>query len=357
MEQTPIETPTPVAPARPNRNWIWWALGGVLLLALIAFSSGYGGYLAAIEQRTAFEVTQVASETQAQFNLALEDIAGKRYEAARQRLEYILRLEPNFPQAQALLADVLVQMSITATPSPQPTPTLTPTPDLRAREELYLQAREQLLNQKWSEAIETLLSLRKKDPTYLAVDIDGMLFVALRNRGVQKISTGDLEGGTYDLSLAQGFGPLDTEARAWREWATLYIRGASFWDVDWAQAVSYFSQLAPLAPNLMDGSFVTASQRYFESMIKYGDWLAQHGSWCDAQAQYEAAMAYRSSPEIQPTAVYALEQCAVGAGGSGEGGSETPSETITPDPNVTPEPTPTLEAGEPTAEPSVTPTP
>ena len=102
-----------------------------------------------------------------------------------------------------------------------------------------------LIGRDWTGAIDTLLLLRKNYPDYMAVKVDDMLFVALRNRGIDKIAQlHDLEGGNYDLTLAERFGPLDAEARNWRDWAELYIRGASFWDVDWAQSVYYFSQLA-----------------------------------------------------------------------------------------------------------------
>ena len=102
-----------------------------------------------------------------------------------------------------------------------------------------------------------------------------MLFVALRNRGIDKIAQlHDLEGGNYDLTLAERFGPLDSEARNWRDWADLYIRGASFWDVDWGQAIYYFSQLASAAPNLSDLSGWTASSRYMDALLGYGDWFA-----------------------------------------------------------------------------------
>jgi len=54
-------------------------------------------------------------------------------------------------------------------------------------------------------------------------------------------------------------------------WARYYILGASFWELDWAQAVNYFSQVADAAPNLRDASNVTASQRYYQALLKYGD--------------------------------------------------------------------------------------
>jgi hypothetical protein len=130
-----------------------------------------------------------------------------------------------------------------------------------------------------SNAIETTYS-RKRYPDYNDKS-RRMLYVALRNRGVDKIALeADLEGGMYDLTLAEKFGPLDAEATNWRSWAELYRLGAGFWDIDWGQAVNYFSQLASAAPNLMDGSGLTARDRYREALLSYGDWLVQKGEWC-----------------------------------------------------------------------------
>jgi len=316
---------------------VLWAVLGVLILGLIAGASGYSGYLAAIDQRTSFEITSVAAMVQSQYDLAMEDMAANRLDLARQRLEYVIRLNPQFPGAADQLANVMVQMSITATPTTIPTPTLTPTEDLRDRDELFQRSRELLAGGDWSTAIDTLLVLRKKDPEFNAVEVDGMLDLALRNRGVEKISgEADLEGGIYDLSLAEAFGPLDVDARGWREWASLYIRGASFWGVNWQQAVLYFSQVAPYAPTLRDSSGRTAFQRYYESLIGYGDWLAAQGAWCDAQLQYEEAQRQRNFSEVQPTVTYLYQQCintpTPSPSPTGQTALETPTPEVTPTP-------------------------
>ncbi len=357
--EDPVQSTEP-APALRSKMWILWGLGGIVLLILIALTSVYGGYQAAIEQRTAFQATRNATEAQAQFSLALVDIATKNYEQARQRLEYIIKIAPDFPGVADKLAEVMVAMGTTATPTPMPTLAPTPTPDLRDRDQLYLRARELMAGADWDTAIDTLLTLRKKDPAYMAVEVDGLLFVCLRNRGVDKISRhSDLEGGTYDLALAQAFGPLDVEAKNWRDWAELYIRGASFWGVDWEKAVLYFSEIATIAPNLMDGSQITASERYYQALMKYGDWLAQQGRWCDAQAQYETAQGIRNNDNLQPTAEYAAQQCSAPQQSPEPAGppSITPSGTPpTPTPSLTPGVENTATATF-TPEPTITPTP
>jgi tetratricopeptide (TPR) repeat protein len=342
----PPEIPDlPAEPPKGRKTWILWAFLGVLLLALIAAGSAYAGYNSAIDQRTKYQSTLVAGETANQYVLAQQDIALGNYDRARQRLEYIIQIDPNYPNVSEQLANVLTQQRITATPTFAPTPTLTPTPDFRTRDDLFAQAQNFLIARDWTNAIDTLLLLRKNYPDFMAVKVDDMLFVALRNRGIDKIAQlHDLEGGNYDLTLAERFGPLDAEASNWRDWAELYIRGASFWDVDWGQAVYYFSQLASAAPNLSDSSGWTASNRYLDALLGYGDWFAAKSQWCDAQAQYDTYMTLLASSQVEPTAVYAADQCAQGASATGTPGSETPTpggETPTP---VTPVPTDTQQA-------------
>jgi type II secretory pathway pseudopilin PulG len=336
------------APVKPKRGWGWllWIVLGIIGLLLIAGGSAYGGYHSAIQDRTANESTQVAGEVQAQYNLALQDINDKNFDLARQRLEYIIRLDPSYPGAVDRLSEVLLEQRITATPTTAPTPTLSPTPDYRGRDELYSEAQVSMAAGEWSTAIDTLLTLRKKYPDYMAIKVDGMLYVALRNRGIDKISLeSDLEGGTYDLTLAEGFGPLDAEAKNWRDWAELYIRGASFWDVDWSQVVFYFSQLAPAAPNLRDGSGWTATDRYMQGLLKYGDWLAARGEWCKAQEQYDLYMTLLADPQVEPTAAHASDKC-----NDNGGEDEQPTETPTPGgaaqdyPTATATPSPTVTA-------------
>jgi tetratricopeptide (TPR) repeat protein len=333
IPEPPAETP------RGKRRWILWAFIGVLLLAMIAGGSAFAGYNSAIDKRTQYQSTMVAGEASNQYVLAQQDIALGNYDRARQRLEYIIQIDPNYPSASEQLAFVLIQQRITASPTQAPTPTLTPTPDYRGRDDLFTQAQSLLVALDWTGTIDTLLLLRKNYPDYMPVKVDDMLFVALRNRGVDKIAQlHDLEGGNYDLTLAERFGPLDAEARNWRDWADLYIRGASFWDVDWAQAVYYFSQLADAAPNLSDSSGWTASNRYLDALLGYGDWFATQEQWCDAQQQYDTYMSMIANPQVEPTAVYAADKCTQASAPPPPPPADTPTPTMTPEASTTPYP-------------------
>jgi tetratricopeptide (TPR) repeat protein len=334
IPEEPAETP------KARRRWILWSFLGVLLLAFIAAGSAYAGYNSAIDQRTQYQSTLVAGEASNQYVLAQQDIALGNYDRARQRLEYIIQIDPNFPNVSDQLAFVLTQQRITASPTLAPSPTLTPTPDYRGRDDLFTQAQNLLVGRDWTGTIDTLLLLRKNYPDYMPVKVDDMLYVALRNRGIDKIAQQhDLEGGNYDLTLAERFGPLDAEARNWRDWADQYIRGASFWDVDWAQAVYYFSLLADAAPNLSDSSGWTASSRYLDALLGYGDWFALQGQWCDSQQQYDTYMSMLANPQVEPTAVYAADKCSqASAPPPPPPTTDTPTPTVTEEPATTPYP-------------------
>lgn len=290
--------PSPAKAGKPR--WVTLALLGLGALLLIAAASAFGGYRSGIHLRESAKATQDAEQIQLQFALGEQELAAGEYNRARQRFEYVIRIDPEFPGAQENLAKVLAMLNTTATPTLAPTPTVTPTPDTRNQEELFESAQQALENRDWTAVIDTLLQLRKISPDFHAVEADGMLWLALRNRGQEKImQQADLEGGIYDLTLAARFGPLDVEAQGVMNWAQMYITGASFWEVDWAQAVQYFSEIAPQVPGLRDGSGLTSTERYRLALIGYGISLAKQEEWCEAVAQFEIAAGMGNFTEEQ----------------------------------------------------------
>jgi tetratricopeptide (TPR) repeat protein len=326
-------------PARRQKSsaltWLLLPIAGAVALVLIAMLSAFGGYTSGINLRQDAEKTQVAGSIDEQYSLAMDDITQGQYYRARQRLEYVIKANPNYPGAADKLAEVLLELNTTATPTTQPTPTVTPTPDTRNVQDLFNQANQALLDSKWSDAMENLLQLRKVDPAYQAVNVDGMLFVALRNRGRDKIlKEADLEGGIYDLTLAAKFGPLDAEAQGLLNWTTLYITGASFWGIDWEQAVNYFQQVAPNVPNLMDGSKMTATERLRQALFELGNQQASAGQGCKALKSYQESLAIAADPKVQQAAELASKGC---EGGGGVGAGQT---TETPKPGKKPKKTP-----------------
>jgi tetratricopeptide (TPR) repeat protein len=302
-----VDTPAP----RKPRRWLW-VLGGLLVLLLMTASGGYAGYRTALSERLEKESANVAMVALTQFQIGLDDLAAGRYETARDRFEYVIELDPSFPGAVEKLSEALLAMAIVNTPTPRPTPTIeiTPTPDLRGAEELYDTALQHLRAKEWDMAIQTLDRLRQEDLSYRTLDVDGMYFIALRHRGVQKIIfAGNLEGGMYDLSLTERFGPLDHEANGFRNWARMYVSGASFWEVDWERVLSYFSQIYLALPNLRDGSNITAVERFRRASIGYGDQLMEAEEYCLAIDQYNNALSITDDPEVRTKKEAAFSGC------------------------------------------------
>lgn len=269
-----------------------------------------------------------------QYNLALAEIEAGDYYLARQRLEYIFSQNNGFFDVRQQLINVMALTGISTQPA-NVEPTATPTLDPRPKEDLFAAAQARISARDWTAAIDTLLALRKADPSFRTAEVDGWLYAALRNRGVQHIiEQGLFEPGLYDFALAEAFGPLDHEASQYREWARLYLYGNAFWFAYPQDAAYYFGLLTAYAPNLTDASGLSAFYRYRQSLIHYADQLAAAQDWCAAYDQYHLAQAARQDNGLQPTADYAMTQCI----GPSETPSATPSFTLTPALTLTPSP-------------------
>lgn len=282
---------TPLAP-KPKRGR-GFLLNTLIVLIVIAVTL-FAGYQSGIATRKQNQAATLSQQLAEQLQLVETDMQTGKYEVARQRLEFIIANDPAFPGAQQKLTEVLVQINLQqGIQSPTPTASMTPTPDFSGAEQAYASAAQFITAQDWPGAIRALDSLRKLDPAYNQSQVDGMYYFTFVNYGKSLIGQGNLEGGIYQLTLAERFGPLDRDANALREGARVYLIGASFWELDWEQAVNYFAQASSWG-NLWDGT-MTSAERYWFAQMRYGDDLYAKGEYCgdnDALAQYQRAMAY-----------------------------------------------------------------
>lgn len=311
----PNRTSTKPGGKKRDLTWFIWVLIGSALFWGFALIGAELGYQSGMRAYRNWESVEIARWLNEQFLLGVQDYQAGRFDLARQRFDYILQYDPNFPGAQAQLELALRQLQVTATFAPAPTvnlPTVTatPTPDFRPVEQLYTQARALFDQGDFSGSIDTVINLRRIDLAYRVVEVDGLLYSALRNRGVKKIQEeGNLGGGIYDLAQAERFGPIDATAASLQSLARLYMLGLSFWEVYPEKAVYYFGQVASAAAYLHDGSGWTAKERWRASLVQYGDLLAARGDWCEAQVQYEQALAVRSDDKLQSTMEAARDRC------------------------------------------------
>ncbi len=324
---------------KPNkpRRWRWVLIGIVLVLLLGGIGAGVGYYLG-IQNRLNAETSQVAMVTTTQFELGMADLEAGRYEMARKRFEYIIKVNPNFPGIEEKLTEVMLKMATVATPTENvpPTPTVEPTQDLRTEEQIFNHADALLKSSQWTSAIETLDILRQQNLEYRPLEVDGMYYTALRFRALDKIVIeGNLEGGIYDLTLAEQFAPIDKDADGFRSWAKYYLTGSSFWEVNWSQVVNYFGQVYAALPNLRDGAGWTATERFRIGSIRLGDELMEQERYCEGRDQYQIALSLGNDGTLAPTATKAQLLCA------------PPTSTPRP-PTATSEVLPTSESVEPT---------
>lgn len=340
----------PPAPGRPNGKQRKMGRAAKVLLTAAAFLgglvllvgiSGAAGFFTGKNEGDTIATLEMSTYLMTQYQRAADDYAAGNYLLARDRLVYIVEKDREFSAAVDLLIEVQMVLNLTATPPPSTaTVTMTPTPDMRPADDQYNTAVLLITQGAWDLALETLSNLRKVHPSFRIVDVDGLMYLALRNRGVEKIRSGELEGGIYDFSLAEKFGPLDNEANNYRGWARLYLLGNAFWGAYPEQAAYYYGQLVGVGVDIRDASGVSAFYRYWASLAQMGDFSAEEGEWCLASEQYQVALNSAAWDSLFPTATHAYNQCA----------ALTPSVTPTPTYTVTIDPlTLTAEASQPPA--------
>ena len=210
---------------RKLARFLLWAVvfGAIVLFSLAA--GALAGYQSGTGSQRATATMLAKSSIDEQFALAVQDIAEARFEIAYRRLEYVIAQDPAFPGATDKMAEVMTILYATATPTLLPsTATPTPTRDLRPVEDQLNLALSLVAEQKWVEAIDSLVGLRKEDPAFRTAKVDGLMYISLRMLGFDKIwKEGDLNGGIYDLVLASRFGPIDAQANSARNLARLSI--------------------------------------------------------------------------------------------------------------------------------------
>lgn len=335
------ETPTP----KKRRPFIRIILLGLLAVLVLGALGALGGYLTALSDREENQARIVSTEVADQFVLGLVAFGRGSYEVARQHFEYILKIDPNNAAAAEKLTETLLKLNETdALPTTAPTPTLTPTPDTRSQDELYNLALSYRDQEDWTALLETLDTLRVKNPDYKTVEIDGMYYLAYRNRGLYRIQVeGNLEGGIFDLNRAELFGYLDAEATNYRTWAARYITGLSYWGIDWQEVINYFSPLVLSAPYLSDSNYFTAQDRLATAQVEINyDTLNSallrynQKDWCEAYDLFNQAGAYIQLGEADlakfqdaKNKCFGIEPTVEGGAVPTEGG-ETPTETPTP---------------------------
>lgn len=336
---TPSISRRSFAPRGETRFLFLTAFLLVMAVLMVVVFSGFVGYQSGQKIYKDQKDADHQAYLEEQYTLAILDYEEGRLQLALQRLEYIYSENPTMKEAADKWVEIQLAMQGTATPldaSSTPQPTISPTPDSRPKEDLFVAAQQHYKSEEWTETIETLLSLRKTDPNYRYVEVDGMIYAALRNRGVVKIlNEGQFEAGLYDFSLAEKYGPLDGQAENYRGWARLYLQGNSFWYAYPEIAASYYGQLVGVAPNLTDASGYSAWGRYWQSLLQIAEQYEAAEDWCAAEDAYQTVINAGSNAEVEAAYQAAKTACLATIP------TETPTPSLIPTSTLTPVPSET----------------
>lgn len=243
-----------------------------------------------------------------QLELARENLAEGSDNLALTRLEYVLSLDPNNPDALTM-RDGLVN----ATPEPTAAPTIEPAPESSLVEEVddveahaQLQAVQDLISAKrWDEALPALLAFQRRFPGYERAQTDRMLYDTYISLGLKHVNSDNIELGLNYFSQAERLGDLPQEALDYRVWADLYFGAVSWSGVNWEYAANYWRELCAAAPFFKD-----ACNRLGAALEKQGDQFAFQMEWCPAAQAYQEAWNRRPSQTLESKLNNARDGCA-----------------------------------------------
>jgi hypothetical protein len=335
-----------------------WLLGIPLALLFVMGISVTTGYMQGIRTRDETEVVVIAQALKEQMDTGIDDLLAGRHDLARQRFEYVIEKDPNYPGARELLDQTLLALNEpTPTPSPASSPTPTETPDMTSYDGIFGSAQSAFAREEWATALDLLLILRGSDPYFRVSEVNQLMAISLRNLGMDELLQSLLEQGIYHITLAERFGPLDGQALSWRNSASFYTFANSYYGLDWKLSTEYFGQIC--AANIWG-----ACRKYGESALEYAKILVKEGDVCQATLFFEIAFAYIINDGVAPTATEVFSLCQTATAPVPTGtitltptpGTFTPTATL---PGDTPTPTPTglIDSPTPNFTPTATPSP
>ena len=335
------EAPGEVKRAGPSTSRLALIFAGVLLVVMAI--AAWVGYQTGQQLQVSQAQSTLAADLDTQWRLAEQDIAAGRDRFALQRIEYIVSINPNYPNANERLAQLRASLEVT-----EPAPTVTPTRRPVSEDPATILAEMQRYagESNWDAVIDEAAHLRTLNRDFEPKAVDQLLYTALRSRGLERIKGDEVELGIADLDYAALFAPLDQEALSYKEYGRMYLAGIGNYGLNWARAVSALSELYSIGPY-----YKNANQLLYKALIAYAYELESYGDNCLAAEQYRFAAQMDAGAEgaLQGTPQAAVATADVNC-------QLTPYPPIaTIDPNATVDPNATLDPAA-TLDPNATPT-
>src|SRR3954469_13726706 len=99
-------------PRKVKKRRIGILIAALVVLAAIGFG-GLAGYAQGVGARMNAQQTSEGRSVAEQYTLAEKAFAEKRYDLARQHLDYVIKQNQAYPGAVALLTKLMVEMAVT----------------------------------------------------------------------------------------------------------------------------------------------------------------------------------------------------------------------------------------------------
>ncbi|HEX9923283.1 MAG TPA: hypothetical protein VGD99_11525 [Anaerolineae bacterium] len=313
-EYDELEPEEAVEPHRPRRHRIvLGCLGTFICIGLFYGGLGLLGAYHGLQERV--QMSQV--EAQTHFERGQELLTEGSLELAIAELERALSLNPNFLAAREALRD--------AQRISQGQPTPTSETRSAAAAQILAAAEEQLAQENWTEAVETLAQVRGLDPDFQPERLSELLFTANYQLGLDLIDPDQIEEAVVAFERALSEQPDDQDVIAQLEQATLYVEGKASEEDDPERAVEAFNQLYRVQADYLD-----VEQRLFRAYEAFGDALLNDEAWCQAETQYAEALRFQPNAGIQAKAETSTERCEAGASAQATRPASQPQARITP---------------------------
>lgn len=312
---------------RGRRFWVrtfGWALVA-LLVAVMGFTAA--GVLQGLNDREVVSTTEAI----AAYERGRELVDQGQYDLAIAYFQEALRLEPNFPAAQQLMA--VAEQELAAQQGGAPVVIEeTPTPaDTFDADGAFTGATEALENKEWVVAADGFTTIQVQAPTYRPDEVNAGLFTAYVGLGQEALEDRDLDNALRYFDQALLVNPSASDLAELRRLTSSYRTAmVAFERENWSQAADQFR-----AVYVIDPDFLEVAENLKQSHLELADAFAERDIWCDAAQNYRAALSIEEEEAIAASALAAERQCSV---------VSTPR-PVPPTPEITQDDLPTPETG------------
>lgn len=314
--------PSRVGYAKPNRGrrgtgcLIWGAVGitGIFLAGMIVAGSVFAGWNSGVALARHNATRTTAADLEQQCGRIQMDMAAGKLGLVQRRIEF---LQTHTPACLIELVPTATALHLTSLPSATPMPTRTaaalppPLAASTARPEatlaaadsnaydmdaLLAEAEADMRSQNYQAAVDTLDAIIALDGDFQRTRVGALYFEALTAQALLLFRSGRLAEGIVMTARAEAYGDIQgLDLNYERIIAELYLNAQRLKITHPAESVRLFSHIVyeQGLSNYLNGLVITDLQ---EAHRNYGDALSRQGDYCQAQAQYTAALDLSAFP-------------------------------------------------------------